>query len=79
MDSTDTDDRDTLSESHKDYMIRFVQYELQRQERVSQRFLKERASRMEPSSLKMAVRASSEVLGLSGDVLATVTSKEKGR
>jgi hypothetical protein len=57
MDSTDTDDRDTLSESHKDYMIRFVQYELQRQERVSQRFLKERADALEAEAPKAQLRA----------------------
>jgi hypothetical protein len=38
----ESDNRDTLSESHRDYMARYIQAEIDRQEKVSERFLKER-------------------------------------
>jgi hypothetical protein len=36
------DERDLLSDSHRDYMVRYVEHELQRQEKVSKTFLQER-------------------------------------
>jgi hypothetical protein len=36
------DGRDCLSESHRDYIIRFVEFEDLRQQRVSDKFLRER-------------------------------------
>jgi hypothetical protein len=36
------DERDCLSDSHRDYLIRYIEYELQRQEKVSKTFLQER-------------------------------------
>ena len=44
MDTTDTDNRDTLSDSHRDFMIRFIDFELARQERISKLFLAGRLS-----------------------------------
>lgn len=38
---TDSDDRDTLCEAHKDYMQRYVAFELEKQEKASDKFLKE--------------------------------------
>jgi hypothetical protein len=32
------DDRDCLSDSHRDYLIRYIEYELRRQEKVSKTF-----------------------------------------
>jgi hypothetical protein len=37
-----TDDRDCLSDSHRDYMVRYVEYELAKQEQASKTFLRER-------------------------------------
>lgn len=39
------DERDTLSEAHASYMQKYIAFELERQERVSDRFLKERSCR----------------------------------
>ena len=36
------DDRDCLSDSHRDYMQRYVEYELAKQEQASRSFLRER-------------------------------------
>jgi hypothetical protein len=36
------DDRDCLSDSHRSFMQRYVEYELRRQEKVSKNFLQER-------------------------------------
>lgn len=35
----DTDDRDCLSDADREYMLRYIQYELERQERVSDKVL----------------------------------------
>jgi hypothetical protein len=43
MQTIESDERDTLSESHKSFMLRYVEWELLRQERVSASFLKHRA------------------------------------
>jgi hypothetical protein len=45
METTDIDERDCLSDAHRDYMLGYIQYELERQERVSDRFLKEKSQR----------------------------------
>lgn len=37
--NTESDERDILSDSHRLYMIRFIEYENLRQERVSKLFL----------------------------------------
>jgi hypothetical protein len=42
MGTIETDSRDTLSDGHRDFMIRYIEYELQRQERVSKQFLRGR-------------------------------------
>jgi hypothetical protein len=42
MEEVEVDDRDTLSECHRDYMVRYVEFELERQEQVSERVLRER-------------------------------------
>ena len=39
MNVNDNDDRDILSDSHRSYMIRFIEWENLRQERVSKLFL----------------------------------------
>jgi hypothetical protein len=39
----DTDDRDCLSEFHRGFLTRYIEFELRRQERVSERFLRERS------------------------------------
>jgi hypothetical protein len=36
------DDRDCLSDSHRDYMQRYVEYELEKQKQASKTFLRER-------------------------------------
>jgi hypothetical protein len=36
------DDRDCLSDSHRDFMLRYVEYELEKQEQASKSFLRER-------------------------------------
>jgi hypothetical protein len=36
------DERDCLSDSHRDYMQRYVEYELAKQEQASRSFLRER-------------------------------------
>jgi hypothetical protein len=41
--SSNEDDRDILSDSHRSYMIRYIEWENLRQERVSERFLRERS------------------------------------
>jgi hypothetical protein len=38
----ETDERDLLSACHRDYMVRYVEFELQRQQSVSERFLREK-------------------------------------
>ena len=43
MESKETDSRDCLSDAHRDYMLRYIQYELERQERVSEQFLEEKS------------------------------------
>jgi hypothetical protein len=40
------DERDCLSDSHRDYMIRYCEFEILRQQRVSERFLQERFKRL---------------------------------
>jgi hypothetical protein len=52
MDRVETDERDTLSECHREFMARYVEFELLRQERASESFLKRRASALVPSSVK---------------------------
>jgi hypothetical protein len=37
----ESDDRDCLSESHREFLTRYIEFELWRQERVSERFLRE--------------------------------------
>jgi hypothetical protein len=45
MDSSrDIDERDILCEAHKSFMQPYIGFELERQERVSNRFLKERSA-----------------------------------
>jgi len=44
MEPIETDERDTLSEAHESYVQRYIAFELERQERVSERFLKERTA-----------------------------------
>jgi hypothetical protein len=41
----ETDERDCLSDSHRDYMQRYVEYELEKQEQASKSFLRERFKR----------------------------------
>lgn len=41
METIERDDRDCLSDSHRDYLLRYIQYELERQEQTSDRFLRE--------------------------------------
>ena len=41
-----TDDRDCLSDSHRDYMVRYVEYELAKQEQASS------TARRRPAALK---------------------------
>lgn len=38
MEAIETDDRDCLCDSHRDFMIRYIEFELERQEQVSERF-----------------------------------------
>jgi hypothetical protein len=46
MDSSrDIDERDILCEAHKSYMERFIAFELLRQEKMSDKFLKGRSYR----------------------------------
>ena len=45
-----------LSDFHRDYMRRYVECELRRQEKVSEAFLRERSVQLK--SVKKAVRAS---------------------
>jgi hypothetical protein len=56
MNKQDTDDVESddqeLSDFHRDYLIRYMEVELERQERASASFLKERASRLVPAALK---------------------------
>jgi len=40
----ETDEQDTLCEAHKSYMQRYIAYDLERQERVSDRFFKGKES-----------------------------------
>jgi hypothetical protein len=53
MNEQEIDDRDTLSECHRDYMARYVAFELLR---ASESLLKLRASRLEPERLKARLR-----------------------
>ena len=39
MDTTEIDDRDCLSSSHRSYMERYIEFELSRQEKISKQFL----------------------------------------
>ena len=39
MNTSNEDDRDILSDSHRSYMIRYIEFENLRQERVSKLFL----------------------------------------
>lgn len=43
MNTSNEDDRDILSDSHRSYMIRYIEWENLRQEQVSERFLRERS------------------------------------
>jgi hypothetical protein len=43
MNTIKEDNRETLSESHRDYMARYIQAELDRQEKASEWFLRERS------------------------------------
>jgi hypothetical protein len=49
MGTTEIDDRDCLCDSHRSYMERYIQAELARQEKVSERFLRERSNTREAS------------------------------
>ena len=40
METIERDDRDILSDAHRDYMLKYIQCKLERQELVSDRFLK---------------------------------------
>ena len=42
MESLEKDDRDCLSDSHRDFLMRYIQAEHDRQEKVSEAFLRER-------------------------------------
>jgi hypothetical protein len=54
METSETDERDTLSEYHRDYMARYVTFELLRQERVSRSLLMERAGALDLKLGKVA-------------------------
>ena len=43
------DDRECLSDSHRDFLQRYIQFELERQEKVSERFLRERSQQSKRS------------------------------
>ena len=45
-------DEQELSDFHKDFLIRYMQVELERQERASASFLKKRADALEPQGRK---------------------------
>ena len=49
METTETDDRDCLCDSHRNFMERYIQTELDRQEKISERFLRERSNTGEAS------------------------------
>jgi hypothetical protein len=55
MDNKETEAAENeLSEFHRDYLIRWMEYELKRQERTSESFQKERADRNGGSTNKDA-------------------------
>jgi hypothetical protein len=54
MNEVETDERDTLSECHRDYMARYVEFERLRQVRASASFLKERADAIGRSAAESA-------------------------
>jgi hypothetical protein len=58
--NTDNDDKDILSDSHRSYLIRYMEWENLRQEQVSKLFL---ASRM--NSRVKSLRTSKVVLAAS--------------
>jgi hypothetical protein len=47
--STDQDKRDLLSDSHRDFLRRYIEFELKKQEQVSKTFLRERFKRQAQS------------------------------
>jgi hypothetical protein len=42
------DERATLSDFHRDYLVRYLEFELERQQKVSESFLKERLKLLAP-------------------------------
>ena len=58
------DDRDCLSDSHRDFMLRYVEYELEKQEQAAKTFFRERSKRLAANAecmlkaTKRAVRGS---------------------
>jgi hypothetical protein len=65
----ETDERDVLSACHRDYMVRYVEFELERQERVSKSFLQERFKRLPCQAEKSMLEASEARLRASCAVL----------
>jgi hypothetical protein len=51
------DERDCLSDSHRSFMIRYVEFEILKQQRISERFLRDKVS-VEPKLARKVVRAS---------------------
>jgi hypothetical protein len=56
--NTDINDRDILSDSHRSYMIRFIEFENLRQERLSKLFLAGRLSQRDKAAPKHQARCS---------------------
>jgi hypothetical protein len=51
IDNAESDDQE-LSDFHKDFLMRYMEVEIERQERASASFLSRRASSLVPSSVK---------------------------
>jgi len=62
------DERDVLSDSHRDYMLRYIQFELERQEKVSDRFLRERSHQS---------KRAGEAIGMADDARRHVSCRQR--